>query len=277
MLLCPVRQCQLGLERQPAQWRCPRGHAFDIARAGYVNLLQPQDRRSRTPGDSPEAVLGRVCLHQTGATRPLFEGLAACLNVGPGQHLLDAGCGDGFYSGTLAQRTGVATHGVDISTPAIEVAQRSYPSCEWVIANADRLIPYATGSFSAVLSITARRNPKEFHRVLEPNGTLLIAIPAPDDLKELRGPGTRDRVPAVIEEFQELFHLESQTRVTTASELSAESVRGILVSVYRPLQAAEPSAMQITLSLDALVFRARELKRNSPSNHQLHGAPLWKR
>ena len=29
---------------------CPRGHAFDVARSGYVNLLQPQDRRS--PGQS---------------------------------------------------------------------------------------------------------------------------------------------------------------------------------------------------------------------------------
>ena len=267
MLICPVRGCQLALQREPGLWRCPRGHSFDIARAGYVNLLQPQDRRSRSPGDSQEAVLGRVRLHQTGATRPLLDGLASCLNVSPGEHLLDAGCGDGFYSGTLAQRTGVAVHGIDISTPAIEAAQRSYPSCEWVIANADRLIPYAANSFSAVVSITARRNPKEFHRVLESNGVLLIAIPAPDDLKELRGPGARDRVPAVIEEFQEHFSLESQSRVTTASELSGESVRGILAAVYRPLQAAEPCAMQITFSLDVLAFCARDLKRNSPRDH----------
>ena len=33
--------------------------AFDVARSGYVNLLQPQDKRSKTPGDTPEAVAAR--------------------------------------------------------------------------------------------------------------------------------------------------------------------------------------------------------------------------
>ena len=35
---------------------CPRGHSFDVARSGYINLLQPQERRSRNPGDSADAV-----------------------------------------------------------------------------------------------------------------------------------------------------------------------------------------------------------------------------
>ena len=41
--------------------------------------------------------------------------------------VLDAGCGDGFYLGSLARDTGCAGYGVDISIPAIDAAARRYP------------------------------------------------------------------------------------------------------------------------------------------------------
>src|SRR6185436_15269700 len=98
----------------------------------------------------------------------------------------------GFYLGSLAQQAGFDAHGVDISIPAIDAAARRYPGCEWIVANADRFLPYGDASFSIVLSITARMNAPEFRRVLRDGGRLLIAIPAPEDLIELRGVG-RDR------------------------------------------------------------------------------------
>ena len=250
MLICPVRGCQLPLIRAAAQVRCERGHSFDIARSGYINLLQPQDRRSAQPGDTLEAVQARRRLHDLGVTQPLLEGIAHLL---PAEvSILDAGCGDGFYLGGLTERNG---HGIDISTAAIDAAARRYPTNQWIVANADRVIPYADQSFSAVLSITARRNPAEFHRVLHPNGLVLIAIPAPDDLIELRGPGARDRVPATIEEFAGRFLLERQHRVTTTADLSAYSVRDILHLRLPALSSEPPRAMRITFSLDLLLFR----------------------
>src|SRR5207248_3234536 len=114
--------------------------------------------------------------------------------------VLDAGCGDGFYLGSLAGQTGFDGHGVDISTPAVDAAARRYPECEWIVANADRFLPYPDRSFSIVLSITARMNAREFRRVLRDGGSLLIGLPAPDDIKELRGEG-RDRVARTIETF----------------------------------------------------------------------------
>ena len=124
----------------------------------------------------------------------------------PGDIVLDAGCGDGFYLGTLARQTGFDAHGVDISTPAVDAAARRYPQgCEWIVANADRFVPYADRSFSIVLSITARMNAGEFRRVLRDDGRLLVALPAPDDLIELRGAG-RDRVARTVETFARGFH-----------------------------------------------------------------------
>src|SRR5579864_8898608 len=158
MLLCPVRDCHMALVREDRRVHCPRGHSFDIARSGYINLLQPQDRRSKNPGDTTAAVQGRRQLHELGVTQPLLHGIAEMMAASPNDSVLDAGCGDGFYLGSLARETGFDAHGVDISVPAVDAAARRYPGCEWIVANADRALPYADSTFSVVLSITARMN-----------------------------------------------------------------------------------------------------------------------
>ena len=254
MLICPVRDCRLPLVREQRRVCCARGHSFDVAHSGYLNLLQPQDRRSREPGDSAAAVAGRRRLHDQGVTRPLLHGIAEMLNASPEDAVLDAGCGDGFYLGSLATEIGFSAHGVDLSVPAVEAAARRFPTCEWIVANADRFLPYADRSFSAVWSITARRNSAEFRRVLQEDGRLLVAIPAPDDLVELRGIG-RDRVVGTIEAFAPDFQLAGQSRVTTAADLDAAAVEDVLYSIYRPMQRQPAEAKRVTFSLDLLLFR----------------------
>jgi 23S rRNA (guanine745-N1)-methyltransferase len=255
MHLCPVRECHLPLECERRRWFCPRGHSFDVARSGYVNLLQPQDRRSKLPGDTPAAVAARRRLHDLGVTAPLLEAIAETAAALPGDTVLDAGCGDGFYLGSLARRTSCAAHGIDISIPAIDAAARRYTECEWIVANADRFVPYAGGAFSLVLSITARMNAGEFRRVLADGGRLLVAIPAPEDLIELRGAG-RDRVARTVETFAGAFRLVDRRRVVTAADLDATAVRDLQVSIYRPMQARPAEAMRVTFSLDLLLFVA---------------------
>ncbi len=255
MLLCPVRDCRLALVREARRVVCARGHSFDVARSGYVNLLQPQDRRSKQPGDTVAALAARRRLHDGGATGPLLNAIAEMLGASAGDMVLDAGCGDGFYLGSLARRTGFSAHGVDISIPAVDAAARRYPKCEWIVANADRFVPFADGSFSIVLSITARMNASEFRRVLRENGRLLVAVPAPEDLIELRGAG-RDRVARTVETFARAFTLANQRRVTTAADLDAAAVHDVLHSIYRPIRSTPAEAMQLTFSLDLLLFRA---------------------
>src|SRR4051794_22665957 len=120
MLLCTVRGCGQTLQRDGARYVCTRNHSFDVARSGYVNLLQPQDKRSKNPGDTVEAVLGRRRLHDLGVTAPLFNAIATLAHASSVDSVLDVGCGEGYYLGQLATQTGSQAHGVDISLPAID-------------------------------------------------------------------------------------------------------------------------------------------------------------
>jgi len=256
MLLCSVRGCNLGLVRDVRRMVCPRKHSFDIARSGYINLLQPQERRAKQPGDTAEAIAARRRLHERGFTEHQRLAIAEAIRATPDDVVLDAGCGDGFYLGTLQRETGFAAHGIDISIPAVDAAARRYTECEWVVANADRVVPYSDQSFAIVLSITARMNPAEFRRVLRDGGRLLVAIPAPDDLIELRGSG-RDRVAQTVDQFADSFALVNRRRVSACADLDASAVHDVLISIYRPMQRRPVEAKRVTFSLDLLLFQAR--------------------
>ncbi|HEY6050573.1 MAG TPA: rRNA (guanine-N1)-methyltransferase, partial [Thermoanaerobaculia bacterium] len=127
-LVCPVRGCGRRLERSGPAFRCPRGHSFDVARSGYVNLLQPQDRRSREPGDSRAAVEARRRLtdagHDAWMVGPILEELDGTAREAGPPAVLDLGCGEGFLLGSLAKARTLDAAGADISIPAIELAAK---------------------------------------------------------------------------------------------------------------------------------------------------------
>jgi 23S rRNA (guanine745-N1)-methyltransferase len=267
MLLCTVRDCRAPLVLEERRYVCANAHAFDIARSGYVNLLQPQDKRSKTPGDTPEAVAARRRFLERGHAAPLVDAIVRALPMRAGDALLDAGCGEGHHLAAFRQAYGVDAHGTDISVPAIELAARRYRDCSWVVANADRFLPYADGSFRAVASITARMNPDEFRRVLAPDGTLLVVIPGPDDLIELRAAVLgerveRDRVERTVATFAPAFTLARHERIAHVAMLDRESMGDVMSSSYRGLRAREREklegldAMEVTLSRNLLLFRA---------------------
>jgi 23S rRNA (guanine745-N1)-methyltransferase len=201
------------------------------------------------------AVAARRRLHDRGVTEPLLQAIGEIIGASSSDTVLDAGCGDGFYIGALARQTHFEACGVDISVPAIDAAARRYLGCEWIVANADRFVPYADRSFSIVLSITARMNAAEFRRVLRDDGRLLVAVAAPEDLIELRGAG-RDRVARTVATFSRDFTLVEQRRVATAADLDAAAVHDVLLSIYRPMRSQPAEAMRVTFSLDLLLFRA---------------------
>ena len=271
-LRCTVRDCSGALTREGARLLCPQGHAFDRAREGYWNLLQPQDRRSLRAGDRDDAVAAR----RRWLARGFAEGLAAALSSridalahSPGAVAIDVGCGEGTLTARIFASRPVDVCGVDLSTKAIRLAARLAPRLAWMVANADRGLPFADASVTLAVSIFGRRPAPELRRVLAPRGTLLVAVPAEDDLIELReasqGEGVRrDRVSDALAELASGFELASRSTWRHRARHEREALEDALAMSYRGARAKERerlaavSGLDVTLSAEILALVPRD-------------------
>jgi len=217
-----------------------------------VNLLQPQDRRSATPGDDEAAVGARARLNAAGIGRGVIDAVAGrvgALSLGVEPVVVDLGAGTGDLLAAVAGTRPMCCVGLDISVAAVRHAARHHNGPTWVVANADRRLPLVDGSVDVVVSVHARRNPTECARVLRPGGWLLIAVPAPDDLIELRaevqGAGIeRDRTAAVVAEHLPWFAVADRGTSRVRASLDPAAVVDLLRITYRGRRAS--SAVRVS-------------------------------
>jgi 23S rRNA (guanine745-N1)-methyltransferase len=265
-LLCTVRNCQKTLKNLGKILVCPSNHSFDISRNGYINLLQPQDKRSLNPGDSEVTVLARHRLLINGQDSLIVKTLVEQIknfSLPKEAKILDVGCGEGFYLNSIINNFSFLASGLDISTAAIKLAAKSSKKITWVIANADRFLPYPDKEFDIVMSITARKNPSEFKRVLLPQGYLLIVVPAQDDLIELReaimGKGVlNDPSENIMELFSKDFNFLSSNKVEYKESLNRELLTDVLLTTYRGARHREQERFEqiekMTLTFSRQIF-----------------------
>ena len=256
-LSCTVRDCGLLLERDGLTWRCARRHSYDVARAGYINLLQPQDRKSLDAGDRRDSIEARARLLAQGVGASIVGGFVdvAARAVRGAALVVDLGSGSGELLASLAARTALTGVGVDLSTAAAEHAARRFRDLTWVVANADRRVPLLDRSVDLVLSMHGRRNAEECARVLTGEGGLLVGVPAADDLVELRelvqGQRiARDRTGAVVSEHERFFRVVEQFQLREQRQLDRDQLRDLLRATYRGARKARIGRLE---SIDALV------------------------
>ena len=183
-LICPL--CGSVLNRQEKQYVCPNRHSFDIARQGYVYLLPVQNKHSLNPGDTRQQVLSRRSFLEAGYYAPIADALAEeakALNI-VGE-ILDAGCGEGWYSAALARELGLPLTGLDISKEAVRCAAAKYKHARWLCATAAH-IPVPDHSVGLLMSLFAITLPEEFSRVLEEKGYFFQVLAAEDHLLGLK-------------------------------------------------------------------------------------------
>ncbi|WP_286219741.1 putative RNA methyltransferase [Marinobacter apostichopi] len=181
------------LHRDGNSWRCESGHSFDIARQGYVHLLPVQKKRSREPGDSKDMVAARQRFLNAGFYDAISDAVNRIVAGGLPEaglvRLLDAGCGEGYYTRRLAESKPesreVAVVGLDISKWAVLAAAKQDKEMSWVVGSNANL-PVLPGTLDAVLCLFGFPVYSEFHRVLKSGGLVLQVDAGPDHLRELR-------------------------------------------------------------------------------------------
>lgn len=179
-LRCPV--CQAALELVERALLCPSGHAFDVAKQGYVNLL---GRGSPANADTAAMVAARDRFLTAGHYDPITRAVAGAV---PGaRRLLEVGAGTGHHlSRVLDHLPGAHGLAADVSVPAARRAAKAHPRMAAVVADTWAGLPVADGTVDAVLCIFAPRNPAEFARVLVADGVVVVVLPRPEHLRQLR-------------------------------------------------------------------------------------------
>jgi 23S rRNA (guanine745-N1)-methyltransferase len=133
--------------------------------------------------------------------------------------LLDLGAGTAHHSAGILDRVaggqGVA---VDVSRHALAAAARRHPRLAAVGADVWDGLPVRTAAADVVLVAFAPRNAAEMHRVLRPDGRLMVVAPADGHLRELLAstaigvdPHKRERL---ARRLGRRFELERRTRVS---------------------------------------------------------------
>ena len=188
IFICPICKQKLELFENKIV-KCPSGHSFDRAKEGYYPLLLSSGGMH---GDNAQMVEARRAFLSAGFYAPLARRVAALAAelLPPGGTVLDAGCGEGYYTSVIADALASAGScgqvcGFDISKDAVRRAAKRDPRLHLAVAGSYH-IPVADRSVDLLVDLFSPLAAEEFCRVLKSHGVFLMAIPAEDHLFELK-------------------------------------------------------------------------------------------
>lgn len=253
-LTCPT--CGAHLDPGGRRLACPAGHSFDLARQGYVNLL---GRAAPANADTPAMLDARARFlaegHYAAITEAVIGALAGC------HRIVEVGAGTGHYLAAaleaLPEARGLAT---DVSPAAARRAARCHPRAGAIVADTWVHVPLRDGVADAVLCVFAPRNMEEFRRVLSPGGRLVMVVPQPGHLAELR---ERHGLLGVAgDKATSLAHhpgwtLTAEAEVVSRLDLSSEAVADLIAmgpNAFHGVPERVKPAMT-TLSVSMLVLQ----------------------
>lgn len=173
-LVCPI--CEGDLSVKGNSLACEKGHCFDIAAAGYVNLASS---RQAGGGDSKQLVSARTAFLSAG----YYERFSDEINERAKKYahsgvIIDAGCGEGYYSNRAAVAAGADVCGFDLSKFAVmaaaKAAKRGNINSMFAVAGIFGM-PLKDECADMIINLFAPCAAEEFSRVLKPGGYLIVA------------------------------------------------------------------------------------------------------
>ncbi len=186
LLRCPTCAASVSREGNCLVCHGARRHSFDFASAGYVNLAAA---KAAGGGDDAELIRARTAFLETGHYAPVAREICDVLShYVPQGNVLDAGCGEGYYSLEMA-RNGMNLVGIDLSKRGVmhaaKAAKREGARALFAVAGIFDL-PVADGALDAVVSIFAPVCEEEFCRVLRKGGIVVLAGAGAEHLYSLK-------------------------------------------------------------------------------------------
>ncbi len=184
MLRCPVCRQPLTLTERTAE--CENHHSFDRAKSGYLNLLLSQRSGDRQHGDDRTMVRARRAFLDAGYYQPLADAILSFLPASlPAGGVMDAGCGEGWYTVRIGGKYCRPVLGVDISKEAVNLAAKRGGEAVFAVASVFSL-PVTDGSAALIANLFAPLVPEEYFRCLTAGGYLLKVMPGARHLYELK-------------------------------------------------------------------------------------------
>ena len=187
---CPV--CSELLEADGNTLRCKNNHCFDVAKQGYVNLLQSQKSSKKRHGDDTLMVKARQDFLDAGYYDCLRDKITEVLKkfIKPEMTIADLGCGECYYTAGIfeslkEQGIGCEICGIDISKQALISGAKRCRELHLAVASTSDL-PLSDKSCDAVVSIFAPCSETEIHRVLKDDGVWIKAFPLERHLMGLK-------------------------------------------------------------------------------------------
>ncbi len=186
ILTCPV--CKKGFERVGNSLLClseSKRHCFDIARSGHVNLLCSHS----SGGDDKACADSRTAFLEKDFYCPFSDEINGLLEKYGIKSLLDAGCGEGYYTHRAADVCDTVL-GIDLSKFAVETAakraKREGKTNELYAVAGIFDVPVANGSFDGIINLFAPCCEEEFSRLLKKDGILIIGAAGKNHLLGLK-------------------------------------------------------------------------------------------
>jgi 23S rRNA (guanine745-N1)-methyltransferase len=187
---CPV--CGEELVCGDNTLKCINNHNFDIAKQGYVNLLQSQKSSKKRHGDDKLMVKARQQFLDKGYYLCLFNGLAEALGkcLKKDMTIADLGCGECWYTSKTAEfldskNINYKICGIDISKYALIQGSKRNKKLNLAVGSTSN-VPILDNSCDAVLTVFAPYTESEIFRILKNGGIWIDASPLERHLMELK-------------------------------------------------------------------------------------------
>ena len=268
ILICPI--CKEELIRIEKKEVCKNNHSFDYAKEGYLNLHI--SKNSKNPGDDKVMVNSRREFLNKDFYVEISEKVNKLLkeNTTVGDKILDVGAGEGYYTNKMSEVLNeVEVYALDISKEAVRKGAKTYRNIKWLVASGLEE-PFKDNSFKGITVLFSKLFSKEFSRVLDDKGFLIVVSPNREhlvDIKKVVYPIVKYENIEPMDELKEDFEIVKRENLFYKKTVYGEDIKNLFhMTPYRwksPKSGVEKleslNQLEVTVDVNIDIYRKKDI------------------